>query len=87
MALSEEREQEPVVALARELRLANEQLAEAHKACEEVLDISTDALNKPFALRVKGANLYVAAIREANSDYTREIQKAIDRYEEVRSSA
>jgi hypothetical protein len=85
MALPEEREQEPVMALARELRLANERLARMHKACEAAYPCSTDDLDSPLRERVRAANLYVAAIREANADYTLDVREAIDRFEGVKA--
>jgi hypothetical protein len=85
MALPEEREQEPVLALARELRLANERLARLHKACEAAYQFSTDDLDSPLREQVRAANLFVAAIREANTDYTLDVRGAIDRFEGVKA--
>jgi hypothetical protein len=76
-----EREAEPIVALAREIRYANEELAESHARSTAVLGISTDDLDEPLLVRAEAARLFVAAIREANRDYSRRLTEAADDFD------
>lgn len=76
-----DREREPIVALARELRLAAEEHRQTFDKIEQVLDISTDDLEKPLLARAQAAKLFVAAVREADAKYITAVEKALDRYE------
>lgn len=76
-----EREAAPIVALAREVRYANEELAESHARSTAVLGISTDDLDEPLVIRAEEARLFVAAIREANRDYSRRLTEAADDFD------
>lgn len=81
MHAEEDREQEPIVALAREIRFAHEQLVEGHLQCTEILDFSTDSLDQPLDERAQKAIDYIVEVRKQDEIYTSKLQKATDIYD------
>ncbi len=78
---AEAREAQPVLALAREVRYATEELALSHGELALALDSSTDDLAQSLEGRSVTAAVYVRALRGATIRYARRLEQAIDRYE------
>jgi hypothetical protein len=84
MRIQRQGEAQPVLALAREVRYATEELASSHRRLAVALDASTDDLARSLAGRSVTAAVFIRGIRAATVHYARRLEEAVDHYEALR---